>query len=81
MKDVRGVVRDFIIQETYVEDLRDDALILEDGTLDSMLLVRLVGELIREFDIQIEPHEVSPANFGTVEAIVGFVTGRMPPTA
>ncbi len=78
MKDVRKLVRDFIIQESYVEDLRDDALVLEDGTLDSMTLVRLVGVLIRELDIKIDAHEVTAANFGSVHAIVGFVTARLP---
>ncbi len=78
MKDVRKLVRDFIVRESYVEDLRDDALVLEDGTLDSMTLVRLVGELIRELDIKIDAHEVTAANFGSVNAIVGFVTARLP---
>ena len=81
MKDVRKLVRDFIIQESYVEDLRDDALVLEDGTLDSMTLVRLVGALIRELDIKIEAHEVIAANFGSVNAIVDFVTRRRSGTA
>ena len=81
MTDVRKLVRDFIIQESYVEDLRDDALVLEDGTLDSLTLVRLVGVLIRELDIKIEAHEVTAASFGSVNAIVDFVTGRLPRTA
>ncbi len=81
MADVRQLVRDFIIQQSYADDLRDDALVLEDGTLDSMTLVRLVGVLIRELDIAIEPHEVTPANFGSVDAIVGFVAGRIARTA
>jgi acyl carrier protein len=79
--NVRKLVRDFIIQESYVEDLRDDALVLEDGTLDSMTLVRLVGVLIRELDIKIDAHEVTAANFGSVNAIVDFVTGRLSRTA
>lgn len=77
MTDVRKLVRDFIIQESYAEDLRDDALVLEDGTLDSLTLVRLVGMLIRELDIKIDAHEVTPASFGSVDAIVGFVSGRL----
>ena len=81
MDNVRELVRDFIIQESYVEDLRDDALVLEDGTLDSLTLVRLVGMLIRELHIKIDAHEVIAANFGSVNAIVDFVTGRIPKTA
>jgi len=80
MTDVRKLVRDFIIQESYAEDLRDDARVLEDGTLDSLTLVRLVGMLIRELGIKIEAHEVTAANFGSVNAIVDFVTGRLSAT-
>ena len=81
MENVRQVVRDFIMTESYVDALADDALVLEDGTVDSMTLVRLVGVLVREFDIKIDAHEVTPAKFGTVNAIVAFVTGRIRGTA
>ena len=64
--------------ETVLEILakvnfKDATAIVEDGLLDSMDIVMLVGELNDEFDIEIQVTDLVPENFNTVDAIVKMV--------
>lgn len=47
--------------------------LIDDGILDSMDLVRLVGELSDEFDIEIEVTDLVPENFNSVESIMNMI--------
>lgn len=55
------------IQDNIETDL------LESGILDSFEIVNIVMELEGEFGIEIEPEDIEPDNFKTVEAIVKLI--------
>ncbi len=47
--------------------------LVEDHVLDSLSIVRLVGEINDEFDIQITPLDVIPENFRSAETIWALI--------
>ena len=54
-------------------DYAADERLIDDGHLDSLSLLQLVGELEDEFEIQITPTELIPANFNSAKAIWAMV--------
>lgn len=54
-------------------DYAVDERLIDDGHLDSLSLLQLVGELEDEFEIQITPTELIPANFNSAKAIWAMV--------
>ena len=57
-----------------VSSLRDDEVIPETGLLDSASIMELVVWLETRFDVVIEQGDLTIGNFGTVDAMVGYVT-------
>ena len=55
-----------------IDFLGSDALI-DDGILDSLLIVNLVSELSMEFDIVFDLNELVPENLNSLDAIVETV--------
>ena len=54
-------------------DFKNATAIVDDGLLDSMDIVMLVGELNDEFDINITLPYIKPENFKSVESIYHMV--------
>lgn len=74
---VRGQMRDFIAEnflyllpDVVLEDA-DDLLRL--GIVDSLGFVELVEEVQSRFGVRVEDIEVTEENFGSIDAIAGFV--------
>ena len=54
-------------------DLAENILLMDDGELESLDMVALVGELNEEFDINISVKHLIPENFNSVNAIVKLI--------
>lgn len=54
-------------------DLSGEVKLIDDGELESLDVVALVGELNDEFDINISVKHLIPENFNSVDAIVKLV--------
>lgn len=66
-----------IIRElTGFEDIEDVDLI-ENNILDSLAFIELISELEDEFDIEIQPTQVSSDTWRSVESIVELVEDLM----
>ena len=53
-----------------------DTDLIDGGLLDSLLLTDMILHIEERYGIVLDGGEVSPANFRTVDAIVGLVLGR-----
>lgn len=77
---LRAQVRDFIQQNFLFDDgsrLDDNAPLVEGGILDATGVVELVLFLEETYGIAIAESELEPEHFATVDAIVGFVAGKL----
>jgi len=54
-------------------DFENETALIDNGILDSFDIVSLVGELGDEFDIEIKPSDLIPANFNSAKAIWALV--------
>ena len=54
-------------------DLSGEVRLIDDGELESLDVVALVGELNDEFDINISVKHLIPENFNSVDTIVKLV--------
>ncbi len=74
---LRGEIRGFIEDEfLYLRpeiDLRDDDQLLALGIIDSLGFVELVEEVQARYGISVLDTEITEENFGSVDAITGYV--------
>ncbi|MDY6392046.1 MAG: phosphopantetheine-binding protein [Bacilli bacterium] len=56
-----------------VSDFESIKELVHGGTLDSLSIVMLIGELSDAFDIEIPPSEITYENFDTVDGLVAMV--------
>ena len=54
-------------------DFEGQEHLIDDGILDSLNIVMLVGELNEAFDISIGAEDLVPENFNSAQAIYGLV--------
>lgn len=73
-------IRDFIIRsfvpEEKPDNLTDSLDLIKSGILDSLALVQTAGFLEELAGTEIESHELTPANVGSIGAMAAFVTRR-----
>ena len=55
------------------DEFEQETGLIIDGWMDSFMLLRLICELEKEFNIIIELHEILPENFDSVEDILIIV--------
>jgi len=53
-----------------------DSSFLREGVLDSMGVMELVTYVATAFSIQIDPQDVTPENFDSVNRLAGFIRQR-----
>lgn len=54
-------------------DFEAETALIDNGVLDSFDIVSLVGELNDAFEIEIQPNDLIPENFNSVQAILALV--------
>lgn len=54
-------------------DFEKETALIDDGILDSFDIVALVGQLNEEFDIEIKPNNLVPANFNSAKAMMALI--------
>jgi len=50
---------------------------IDDGLIDSLDIVALVGELMEAFDVELGVTDLIPANFNSVDAIAALITAKL----
>lgn len=54
-------------------DFENSKALIDDGELESLDVVALVGELNDEFDVEITVEDLIPENFNTVDAMMELI--------
>jgi acyl carrier protein len=81
MPEVIPVVKSYILTN-YLEgedpaNLKEDTELIRSGILDSLATLDLVSFLEKTYDIELEAHDVGPANLGTLRSIDRLVRSKM----
>ena len=54
-------------------DFNSDAMLIDDGILDSFDVVSIVAEISDEFDIDVGADDIIPENFNSVSAMMNMI--------
>jgi acyl carrier protein len=83
----RGIeikIRDFIARNLLYSEtdyaLGNDVSFLQCGIIDSLGVVELVAFAGQEFRIQIDPAEITPENFDSVDRMAAYIRRKLDPT-
>jgi acyl carrier protein len=72
-KQMRGFIEDNFLYLRPEVELADGADFLALGVIDSLGFVELVEEVQSRYGIAIEDTEITEENFGSIDAIAGYV--------
>jgi peptidyl carrier protein len=78
-QEVRALIEDGFLELQPDLRLAADDPLMESGALDSLEFIQLVYEVQEHFGIEVEDVEITPGNFGSIEAISAFVRRRSTP--
>jgi acyl carrier protein len=74
------LIREYLLERSdghfSAEDLDGSVSLLEDGVIDSLGLVDLIGFIGMRFSVQLSPSEIVPANFQTIQSIAALVDAK-----
>lgn len=54
-------------------DFETETALIDDGLLESLDIVAIVGEFNEEFDVEISVEDLIPENFNSVDAMVELI--------
>ncbi|MBR0092394.1 MAG: acyl carrier protein [Lachnospiraceae bacterium] len=54
-------------------DFESETQLVDDGILDSLDIVSLIGEIKRVFDVTVTAGDIIPDNFNTVQAMMALI--------
>jgi len=75
MENIKQQVNDYILEATFAEKdkIQEDTMIFQEGLLDSMGFVMLLGFLEESFNIKPDDAELVEENFESINAIVDYI--------
>jgi acyl carrier protein len=76
LDEIQHAVKSFLLEELLYDapaDFGECTPLIRNRLLDSLGLMRVIAFLESTFDIQIDPAELIPKNFETLEAITELV--------
>ena len=78
MASVEEKVKHIIVEQLGVDEdeVKSEASFVDDLGADSLDVVELVMALEEEFSVQIDPDDVGPENFESVNAICDYLSER-----
>lgn len=59
-----------------LDNVSDDDLLFEEGIIDSTAMLDFISFLETEFRIKIDDDEIRPENFGSIVAIVNYMSKK-----
>lgn len=71
---VRGYILENLMFSSNDDDLADGASLLDRGIIDSTGVLEIVLYLEEQFQVKVKDSDMLPANFDSVDNIVGFVS-------
>jgi acyl carrier protein len=78
--EVESKIRDFVARNLLFSEegflYEDDASFLQQGIIDSLGVLELVTFAGKEFGLQVEPADVTPENFDSVNQMAAFIRSK-----
>ena len=57
-------------------DFENETALIDDGILESLDIVTIVGEIIDEFGVELNVDDLLPENFNSVQAMMALIDSR-----
>ena len=57
-------------------DVENETALIDDGNLESLDIVTIVGEIIDEFGVELNVDDLLPENFNSVQAMMALIDSR-----
>lgn len=54
-------------------DFENETALIDNGILDSLDIIKLVGQISDEFDVEVEVTDLVPANFNSAKAMFAMI--------
>lgn len=54
-------------------DFENETALIDNGILDSLDIIKLVGQISDEFDVEVEVTDLVPANFNSAKAMYDMI--------
>ena len=54
-------------------DFENETALIDNGVLDSLDIIKLVGQITDEFDVEVEVTDLVPANFNSAKAMYAMI--------
>ena len=80
MSDVKGVIRNFIVDNFLFGDddgLTDEVSFLDSGIVDSMGILEIVNFISEEFEVVVADEDLLPENLDSVNNISNYLSPRL----
>lgn len=83
VQNLKQIITEFIAEELLSSDsmVDDDEMLLSDGVVDSLGMIRLVSFIEESFDIEIPPQDLTIQHFRSINTISAYLSDQISPSA